>query len=461
VTIAQHLSQENNDIVIIDKNDSAFERVTETLDVMVQRGNGLSSRVLSLAGVSETDLVIAVTHSDESNILCALTAKKLGAKHTIARVRDPDYASDLNSFRTDLGLDLIINPEYQAALEIARLLHFTSADNIDTFVSGRVELVSFHLSEGSSLIGKNLQQAFPRDMVDVLVATVERGNEAIIPHGTFTLQLNDVVRVMGSIASINRFFSYIGSPRSKVKQVMVVGGGIISQYLVRELLREKIAVKLIEIDRKRCEELNETLPGCTIIHGDGTDEDLLEDEDVAQTDAVISLTSRDEENVFIGLYALNLGAGKAIVRINNARSSLVRQLGLSSTVAPQSITAYQIIRYVRGLQSRESSSSIRTMYKIAQSETGYVEALEFAVTSTCRCLGIPIKDMPLKTGILVGCIVRQGVIISPSGNTSIHPGDTVVIIAKDYRIDDLEDILQEEDDLLSSYPPLESNSHEN
>ena len=448
VTIARYLSQEGNDIVIIDKHSDAFDKVVETLDVMVIKGNGLSARTLREASVHEADLIISVTGSDETNILCCLTARKLGVKYAIGRVRDPEYASDLNRFRHDLGLDLIINPEHQAALEISRLLRFPNADNIETFVRGSVEMVSFRLEDSSLLVGKSLIRAFPHDQVHVVVAVVERANEVIIPRGSFVLQAGDIIRIMGSPRDISGFFSYLGQERGKVASVMVVGGSLIARYLVEELQHEHIKFKIIDSDLDRCEELSEALPNCTIIHGDGTDEDLLDAEDIAAMGAVVCLTPSDEENVIIGLYAQSAGEAKAIIKVTHINSSLIRRLGFSSVVAPQTITAYQIIRYVRGLQNSAARSSIRTMYQIARGDGDYAEALEFLVHPGSRCIGVPLKELRIREGILVGSVVRRGNVITPSGSTAIADGDTVIIIIKNEAINELDEILVDQDSNL-------------
>ena len=339
-TIARHLSQEGNDITIIDRNPEVFDKVLETLDVMVVKGNGLSARTLSEAEVSGVDLVISVTSSDETNILCCLTAKKLGAEHTIARVRDPEYAVDLYRFRQDLGLDLIINPEQQSALEISRLLRFPNADNIETFVNGRVELISFIVRDTSPLKDHSVMQVFPRDKVHVIAALVERDNQVFIPHGNFVFAEGDRVRLIGSPNYVSGFFSYFGRRRSRVEEVTIIGGGIIAQYLIRELIKDKIQIKVVEIDYNRCTELSEAFPTCTIIHGDGADEDLLDAENIAETGAVVCLTSRDEENAVIALYAMSVGVPKSIVKITHINSNLVHKLGLTSVITPQTITAY-------------------------------------------------------------------------------------------------------------------------
>jgi len=443
-TIAKYLSEEGNDLVMIDTKIDTFDKIVETLDVMVVRGNGLSGKVLEEANVRNADLAICVTSSDETNILCCMTAKRLGAKYVIARVRDPEYALELDHLKKDLGLDMIINPEQQAAFEIARLVRFPSASGIETFVGGRVEIISFRVAEDSRLANKSILQSFSKRRPDVLLTSVERKSEAIVPHGDFVLLADDIVRVMGHPTAISDFFKDLGLVTNKVKDATVIGGGKITFYLADILARHNVKLKIIEIDEEKCRRLSEEIPDAIVIQGDGTDEDILKSENIGQSGVLICLTDRDEENLVVALYSRQCGVPKTILKLNHINLELVRNLGFDSVICPKNITAYKIIQYVRGLKNSEGSSLIQTMYKIVETETDRIEALEFNVSANAKYLRVPLRDLRIKKGILVGCIVRRGNIIIPSGLTEIHEKDSVIVIAKNEELVSLDDILADD-----------------
>jgi trk system potassium uptake protein TrkA len=440
-TLARHLAAEENDVVVIDKKGPVLEKAQESIDVMTIPGNGLSWKTLAEASVKTADLIISVTSSDEANILCCLTAKRLGAKHAIARVRDPEYALELYRFRKDLGLDLIINPEQTAALEISRLLRFPSVNEIETFVNGRVEMVSMVIDEGNEMLNKPLSEMFAKRRSDILITTIERGQEVIIPHGGTLFRSGDVVRVLGRPAAVSDFVRFIGLSMPKIKDVMIIGGGKITHYLADILEKMDVHIKVIEIDEEKCRQLNEALPDSLIICGDGTDEEVLRSESVQDAEAVVCLTDRDEENVVIALYAMHCGVPKVIVKINRINVDLVKNLDIGSVLCPKNITAYQIIRYVRGMKNSFRSGEIQTMYKIVDRGKHTVEALEFNVNSGSRCLDIPLMKLGLKKSTLVACIMHGGNIIIPTGSSVIHEGDTVIVVTCEDSINELDDIL--------------------
>ena len=443
-TIARYLSEEENDLVLIDTKMDSFNKILESLDVMVLKGNGLSAKVLEEANVREADMAICVTSSDETNILCCMTAKRLGAKYVIARVRDPEYALELEHLKADLGLDMIINPEQQAALEIARLVRFPTANGIETFARGRVESVSFRMTEENPLANRTVLQSFAKRRTDVLLISVERKDEAIVPHGDLTLLPDDIVRVMGRPEAVSEFFKEIGIVSGKVKDAMIIGGGKITRYLANILLDYNVRLKILEIDEDKCVQLSEDLPDAIVIQGDGTDEDVLRSENIGHTGVVICLTDRDEENLVIALYARQCNVQKTILKVNHINLDLVRGLGFDSVICPKNITAYKIIRYVRGLKNSAHKSQIQTMYKIVETEDDRIEALEFNATATERCLRKPLKDLRLKKGVLVGCIVRNGHALIPTGMTEIHDKDSVIIVAKNEELSTLDDILADD-----------------
>ncbi|MDR3091326.1 MAG: Trk system potassium transporter TrkA [Clostridiales bacterium] len=457
-TIAKYLSVENHSITIIDKKAEVFDKVTESLDVMTLRGNALSARVLLEAGAKESDLIVCVAGNDETNILCALTAKRLGVRLTAARIRDPEYAVELMKFKSDLGLDLIINPEQQAAFEISRLIRFPTAKDIMTFVGGRVEIVAFDLAEGSPLDGRLISQIFAKIKIPVLLVTVERGGRVAVPHGDMELRRGDILRIAGAADDIMDFFRHIGIFNEKIRDIMVIGGGKITRYFCNFMARFSARLRIIEIDEERCQQLSEALPSALIIHGDGTDESVLESEHMGEMGAVVCLTDRDEENVIIAMYGKQQGVGKVVVKINHINADIVKKLNLGSVICPKLITSYNIIQFVRGMTVSKRSGSFRAMHKIVDKETAFwrgnnraktpgvddldIEALEFEVSESSKCLNIRLKDLPMKKEVLICCVVRNGNVIIPGGETEIHRGDNVIVITGGAQIEEFDDILK-------------------
>ncbi len=438
-TLATHLSKENNDVVIIDTNPSVLKKAEDVLDVMCIVGNGLSVSSLLEARVKTADLIIAATSRDEINMLCCLTAKKLGVKHAIARIRDPEYAYELSVLKKELELDMIINPEQEAAGEIVRLLRFPTANNIETFVNGKVELISFRIQEKDVLVGQSLAEVTSKYNLPILFATFVRQNEIIIPDGSYKIQTGDVAYIIGQPSVISNFFKKIGKYPSKIKNVMVIGGGRIAFYLCAALHLMGIHSTVIENDEARCIHLSELLPHSLIINADGTDPDVLASENMAQMGAVIALTGRDEENLFAALYATHVGVKKVVAKINRINyGNIIDNLGIESIVSPKNITAYQIIRYVRALKNSRGSN-IETLYKIVDGEA---EALEFTANQSTANLRKPFKNVDFKEGFLVAAIVRHGKIIIPSGNDYIEDRDNVIIITKNSNVSDLNDVFE-------------------
>jgi len=437
-SLAENLSNENNDVTIIDKNSEALKKASEYLDVMCIKGNGLSAKTLLEAGVKEVDLLIAATSSDEMNMVCTLTAKKLGAHHTIARIRDPEYANELSVLKIDLGLDMVINPEQAAASEIARLLRFPSAANVEIFSKGRVELVEIKVLQGMSIIGMQLKDIFNRGTSPVLIGAVVRGEEVIIPGGEFKIEENDSMYIVGRPSSVSNFCRQIGKFSIKVKNVMIVGGGRIAYYLAKYLDESGMKAKIIEIDKQRCVELTELLPNTLIINGDGSDDTVLHSENLSDMDAFISVTGRDEENLMSALLAKQCGVQKVIAKINRINySSVIKNMGLDSVVSPKVITANNIVRYVRGLKNA-LGNPIQTLYRIIDDQA---EAVEFIASKSTRFLNIPLKDLKMVKDLLVVAIVRKNDIIIPHGKDVIKQGDSVILIAKDKQFSDLNDII--------------------
>jgi len=444
-TIAKDLAAEEDiDIIIIDDDPDALEKTVESIDAMLIQGNGLNLDILIEADVKNADLLISVTDKDEVNILCCISAKRLGTKHTIAKLRNPEYAINGENFWKSMGVDMLVNPDQETAREISRLLRFPVVDDIDTFVGGRVELVSFKVSDALSFFeGKSISEIFYRKKLSILLAMIERDNTILIPHGEAVFEKQDIIRVIGRPSDIMDFFETIGKNTDKIKNAAIIGGGKITYYLVELLHRHSSTthIKIIDIDKKRCQELSENFPRCDIINADGTEEDLLAAEIDKYAEAVVCLTDRDEENTVIALYSLQQKKRKIIVKINHISKNLVKNLRLGSIVSPENITSERIMQYVRRLSIDERKSSITAIHKMFDNGGNTVEALEFNINSKYRCLDTPLKELKLKKGILIGCIVRNSNIIIPMGDSFIQTGDKVIIIAKNDRILELDDIL--------------------
>ena len=440
-TLAEHLSQEKHDITVIDTNDDALKRASEALDVMCVKGNGASISALRESGVDTADVIIAATSMDEVNMVCCLTAKRLGAKYTIARVRNVEYALELSTLKKELGIDLVINPENATAVEIARLLRFPPAANIETFYRGRVELISFRVQEDDFLVGHPLSaQAHRLQELPILFCAAEREGEVIIPDGSFVPQVGDRLYIIGQPVGLNAFFKMLGRYTPKIKDVFLVGGGRITHYLAAILENLGMRVKVVEKQMERCRHLSEVLPRTTVICGDGTDEELLESENIANADAFIALTDRDEDNLIISLYAMQQGLSKVIVKSNRQNYvGIAQAVGLDSVISPKLITANQILQVVRGIKNSKGSV-MNALYKIAN---GSAEAMEFVANETTRHLGVALKDLRLKRGILVAVLVHQSRIIIPDGSSSIQNGDTVIIVSRNQHILDINDIYDE------------------
>ncbi|OGO79718.1 MAG: Trk system potassium transport protein TrkA [Clostridiales bacterium GWC2_40_7] len=437
-SLAENLSKENSDVTIIDKNAEALKKAGEFLDVMCIKGNGVSTKILLEAGVKEADLLIAATTSDEMNMVCCLTAKKLGAKHTIARIRDPEYANELSMLKADLGLDMVINPEQAAANEIARLLSFPSAVNVEEFAKGRVELVELKVTAEMSIIGMQLKHISSKISSSILIGAVLRRDEVIIPNGVFEIRENDTLYIIGRSSSVFNFCKQISKGSQKVKNVMIVGGGRIAYYLAKYLDETGMKVKIIEIDREKCIALSELLPNALIINGDGSDDTVLQSENLSDMGAFVSLTGRDEENLMSALLAKQWGVQKVVAKINRINyAGVIKNMGIDSVVSPKMITANHIVRYVRGLKNA-LGNPVETLYKIIGDQA---EAIEFTAGASTRFLDIPLKNLKVVQGVIVAAIVRKNEIIIPHGKDVIKPGDSVILIAKDKKFSDLNDII--------------------
>lgn len=442
-TLAEQLVREKHDLTIVDMQEGALRRAADALDIMSIKGNGVSAATLREAGASEADLLVAATSSDEVNMVCCLTAKHLGTKYTIARIRNPEYNNGLGELKRNMGIDMVINPENSTAVEIARLLRFPSAANIETFCRGRVELMSFRLREDDFLVGHPLHALSDQvKNLALLFCAVERGGTVMIPDGSFVPKAGDKLYLIGRPSSLDQFFRLLGRYSPQVKNVFIVGGGKISLYLTTILEKMKMRVTMVEMREERCRMISEQLPRTMVICGDGTDQELLESERMSASDAFVALTDRDEDNLIISLYAMQKGVSKVVTKSNRQNyAGIARAVGLDSVISPKLITAGHILQVVRGMQNSQGSV-MNALYRIADGST---EAMEFSVHAKTRNQNIPLKDLHLRKGILLAVILREGEVIIPEGSSHIQEGDSVILISRDHRILDLNDIFDEDE----------------
>lgn len=438
--LASQLSGENHELVLIDPQADALRTADSTLDVMCLEGSGASIQVLLEAGVRSAELVVAVTGSDELNIVCCLIAKKLGARRTVARIRSPEYFREANLLKREVGLNLIINPEYAAAQEISRLLRVPSAFSVETFARGLVELIGFPLAESDGMAGLSLFEYNKRHPNGVLMCAALRGGEVFVPNGRFVPQVGDKAYVIGAQREIAKFFHTLGRDGNRIRQITVLGGSKIATYLTWAVEKVGMKVRIVEQDQNKCLSLADKLPDTLIIHGDGTDSEVIESEGLLDTDAFIALTNRDEENLLMAMTAQRHGVGKVIAKMSRPNYiEMMRESGVDSIISPKDITANQICAYVRAM-ARSQGSAVENLYKLLG---GAIEAVEFTATATTRFLDTPLKDLRLKPGMLVAAIAREGRTIIPDGSTCIRAGDKVIVMAKSLFLQDLDEILQE------------------
>ena len=439
ITLAEQLNAEGHAITLIDRDGDAISSVINRIDVMGVAGNGAVYQVQMEAGITNADLLIATTNSDELNMLCCLIAKKAGNCHTIARIRNPEYAAEIRFLREELNLSMAINPEFAAAREMARLLKFPSAIHIDTFAKGRVEIMKFIIPQNSVLHHMHVHEVCPRLRCNVLICAVERGDEVIIPNGNYTLQAGEKVSFVSPPVESMKFFKAAGIVNNSVKTAMFVGGGKVTYYLAQMLKDTPIKIKIIEQDYDRCRMLSEELPGVMVIHGDGSNQQLLLEEGIRQTEAFASLTGFDEENIMLSLYAASQSHAKLITKVNRiAFENVINSMNLGSIIYPKLITADTILQYVRAMHN-SMGSNVETLYRIAGNRA---EALEFRVGKDAPLIGIPLEKLSLKDNLLVACINRNGKVIIPRGKDTIEAHDTVIIVTATTGLNDLKDILR-------------------
>ena len=440
-TLVEQLSREGHDITIVDRDAEKVQTISSLYDVMGVTGNGASYSVQMDAGIENTDLLIAVTDSDELNLLCCTVAKRVGNCAAIARVRTPDYSIEAGYLRDKLGLAMIINPEMEASREIGRILYVPTALEVNSFAHGQAEMIKIKVPENNMLAGKKIVRIGKEvDFLDkILICAVERGDEVYIPSGDFRIEGGDIVSFVAPRLQAREFLERIGFKTNQAKNCMIIGGGKAAYYLAKQLLHMGISVKIIENDRKRCEELSVLLPKAVIINGNGSDEELLKEEGIARVESFVPLTGIDEENIMLTLYARHVSNAKVITKINRiAFREVISSLDLGSVIYPRYITSEAIIAYVRAKKD-SMDSNIETLYHLFNSR---VEAIEFRVYKESAVTGIPLMKLALKNHLLIAFINRNNDIIIPSGHDTIEVGDTVMIVTTHTGFNDLQDILR-------------------
>ncbi len=438
-TLVGAICSEGHNVTVIDEDAATVNAVVNKYDVFGVTGNGASIDVQKDAGVPESDMVIAVSPGDELNLLCCMVAKQLGAKHTIARVRDPRYLKQMSFMSKNLGIDMIVNPEHEAAREAARLIRFPAAMKLEKLARGQVEIAEIHIGEGHPFVGLPLKDFKNKYNTNALICAAVRGEQVFIPGGDFVINAGDSISLAGSRQDVNDLFVKIGLVGKQIKRVMLIGGGRISRYLAAQL-GNGYKLKIIEKNANACEQLAELFPKTTIIHGDATDPDLLDEEGIDSTDACVIMTANDQTNLIISMFANSKGVKKVIAKIASPTYvKLSEDAGVDSNITPQYLIIAKVLRYLRGLANtgeRGSKSGIKSLHKIADNR---VEALEFDVAEDFNAVGKPLKDIKWKKNLLIAAVIREGNVIYAHGSTTLEVGDSVIILTTNTQLCDLED----------------------
>ncbi len=439
-TIIESLISEGHDVTVIDKEPSVVNEMVELYDCMGICGSGADCSTLSDSGIDSCDLFVSVTGSDEFNMLSCFMAKRLGAEHTIARIRNPEYNDqDLVFLRRELGLSMAINPELLAAREIFNTLQLPSAVKIEPFSRRSFEMIELKIREGSPIDGMSLIEMRKEYKQKFLICAVRRDDEVFIPHGNFVLRSGDLIGITASPGEIQKLFKALGLSKKRARTIMILGASRTSYYLSKMLLETGATVKVIDQSMERCAEFCEALPEAIIIHGDAAQQEVLTEEGIRSADAFAALTGIDEENILLSLFAASQNVPKVVSKINrNEFGSLAEKIGIESIVSPRRTIASVLVGYARGLQN-SVGSKMETLYKIMD---GDAEALEFNIQSENELIGVPLKDISLKKNTLIAGIIRGRKPFIPTGNDSIAVGDMVIVLAAGHRINDITDIIK-------------------
>lgn len=435
--VLKSLSGMGHTLTVIDENKDKVESMIEKYDVFGVVGNGACMDIQNEADIGNADLAIVLTNSDELNVFACLVAKRAGVKNTIARVRNPDYSKQIRDMKDELGISMIVNPEKETADEIFNLINLPSVSQMEHFAKGKALLVEIVCEKDCSLIGETLISLGKKLKTKVLVCAVQRGDEVIIPSGNFMFCRGDRIHFTSDANSLRNFLSEVGLEKSPFKNVMIVGGDKIGFYLARELSNKKFSTKLVEGDKKKCEELASALPRVTVICGNGTQHDLLIEEGIEAMDAFVALTNIDEENMIVSMFANKMNVEKTITEIKSDELyDMLRELGIENTVSPKKIVADRIISYIRAL-SNKRGSNILTLYRLVNDR---VEALEFYAGKEQKFFYKPLKSLKTKENCLIACIIRENEVIIPDGSSYIQLGDNVIVVTTHKNFNDLADI---------------------
>ena len=438
-TVLKSLSGMEHTITIIDDDKEKVEQLIEKYDVFGVVGNGACIDIQKEANMGNADLAIVLTNSDELNVFTCLVAKNMGVKNTIARVRNPDYREQIIEMKEQLGLSMIINPEKETAEEIFNLINLPSVSQMEHFAKGKVLLAEIIADKDCALIGETLISLGKKLKTKVLVCAVQRGDEVFIPSGNFMFYVGDRVHFTSDANSLHNFLAEVRLEKSPLKNIMIVGGDRIGYYLAESLSQKKLSIKLIEENLDRAEELADALPKVTVIHGNGTQHDLLVEEGIEAMDAFVALTNIDEENMIVSMFANKMGVEKSITQIKSDNLfNMLGELGIENTVSPKRIVADRIISYIRAL-SNDKGSNVLTLYRLVNDR---VEALEFATRGDDEFFEKPLKTLKTKENCLIACIIRDSQVIIPDGNTCIKQGDNVMVVTTHKNFDDLTDIFE-------------------
>lgn len=426
-SLAEQLSKESHSIIIIDSSFEVLQKAQNLLDIMTLEGNGTDPVIQKTAGVELADLLIAVTPTDEVNLLCCILAKKLGCKHTIARVRNPENERMTRLIREELHLSMSINPERATAREMFRILQTPSFITRDTFAKGRVELLELKVGEGSVFCGQPLSRVSSSLNTKLLVCCVERGEQTTIPRGDFTLETGDKITIAIAAQSIPSMLKKAGIVHPKIHNVMIVGGSRIAAFLAQMLLQAHVSVKIIEKNPARCAVLSNALPSALIINDDGSEQGVLMAEGLDRVDAMIALTGIDEQNIITSMYADYLGVRKTITKLSRTEYvAMLKGRDNDTLISPKLVTANEILRYVRAMAC-SGSGAMLSLHRIAG---GKAEACEFVVTPSTKHLNIPLKNLRIRKDALVASIARAGHVLLPDGNECLKRDDIVIIVVE-------------------------------
>ncbi len=436
-TILKILARESHTITIIDENKDKIEELIEKYDVFGVVGNGACMDIQKEAKVKETDLVIALTDSDELNIFACMVARKVGAKNTIARVRNPDYSKQIAEMKEDLGISMLVNPEKDTANEIFNLINLPSIVQVEHFAKGRVLLVEIVAEKGCPLVGETLVSLGKKLSTKVLICAVQRGENVFIPSGNFRIEEGDKLHFTSDVNTLGDFLSEVNLVKSPFKNVMIVGGNKISVYLAEQLSKKKYKVKLIESNKANAENLAEILSRVTVVYGNGMRHDVLIEEGLEGMDAFVALTSIDEENMVVSMFASKMKVKKTITQIkSDDLYGMLGELGIHNNVSPTHVVANRIVSYIRALANKRGSN-VLTLSRLVNDQ---VEALEFAAKRQEKIYNKPLKELRIKENCLIACIIRENQVMIPDGNSCIQQGDNVIVVTTHKNFDDLTDI---------------------